>query len=196
MDRSYLFASKYLDAHATYVGLSRHRDSADIFWSHDEFSLKKDLIYTLGRERNKDVTLDYLGRDEPILNTSDYLKDPHQLDISERKEKAEDPMAHLRAIPETKAFNETVEVLSTQYGKKYVEAVIGEFGVYCDKVEINKSLYAILERDQTICLVPYKLEMESLKGKEFQITAIRQSIEKRQLRKEVSFSVKDMDRDF
>jgi len=105
-------------------------------------------------------------------------------------------MAHLRAIRETKAFNETVEVLSTQYGKKYVEAVIGEFGVYCDKVEINKSLYAILERDETICLVPYKLEMESFKGKEFKITAIKQSIENHPMRKEVNFSVKDIDRDF
>ena len=154
MDRSSLFASKYLDAYATYVRLNRHRVSTDIFWSHDEFALKKDLIYTLDRERNKDVTLDYLGRDEPILNTFDYLKDPRQLDISELKEKAEDPMAHLKAIRENKAFNETVEVLSTQYGKKYMEALNSEFGVYRQKVEINKSLYAILERDETIFLVP------------------------------------------
>jgi len=38
--------------------------------------------------------------------------------------------------------------------------------------------------------------MESFKGKEFQIAAIRQSIENHPMRKEVSFVVKDMDRDF
>lgn len=63
VDRSYLLASKYMDGHATYVGLSRHRDGADLFYSREEFSTHRDLSQTLGRERSKDVSLDYGGTD-------------------------------------------------------------------------------------------------------------------------------------
>jgi hypothetical protein len=59
VDRSYVLASKYMDGHATYVGMSRHRESADLFYSKEEFANERVLAATLGRERGKDVTLDY-----------------------------------------------------------------------------------------------------------------------------------------
>ena len=52
-------ASKYLDRHATYVALSRHRESAEIYWSRDEFPDFKSVQSTLSRERLKDTSLDY-----------------------------------------------------------------------------------------------------------------------------------------
>ena len=61
VDRSYLLASKYLDAHASYVGMTRHRESADLFYSQEEFPNYIDLVKGLSRERAKDVSLDYLG---------------------------------------------------------------------------------------------------------------------------------------
>lgn len=60
VDRSYVLSSKYMDAHATYVSMTRHRDSVDFFYSREEFEHKKDLMQTLSRDRSKDVTLDYL----------------------------------------------------------------------------------------------------------------------------------------
>ncbi len=59
VDRSYLLTSKHMDGHATYVGMSRHRESADLFYSREEFNNEKALNYALGRERAKDVTIDY-----------------------------------------------------------------------------------------------------------------------------------------
>jgi Ti-type conjugative transfer relaxase TraA len=59
VDRSYVLASKYMDGHATYVGLSRHRNSVDVFYGRDEFANERALSQSLGRERSKDVTLDY-----------------------------------------------------------------------------------------------------------------------------------------
>lgn len=59
VDRSYILASKYYDAHSTYVGMSRHRQSCDIFTSKEEFSDRQELVKTLGRDRTKDITLDY-----------------------------------------------------------------------------------------------------------------------------------------
>ena len=61
VDRSYVLASKYLDAHLQYVAMSRHRESVDLFYGKDMFLTKDDLVKTLGRDRAKDVTLDYLS---------------------------------------------------------------------------------------------------------------------------------------
>ena len=59
VDRSYLLASKYLDAHAAYVGMTRHRDSVDLFYSREEFPKYSDLVNNLSRDRAKDISLDY-----------------------------------------------------------------------------------------------------------------------------------------
>ena len=62
VDRSYVLASQYLDTHSTYVAMSRHRQSADLFYGKDTFLTKEDLTKTLGRDRAKDITLDYLDK--------------------------------------------------------------------------------------------------------------------------------------
>ncbi|HQZ87422.1 MAG TPA: Ti-type conjugative transfer relaxase TraA [Gammaproteobacteria bacterium] len=59
VDRSYVLASRHLDAHATYVGMSRHRESVDLFWSKEAFPRMESLIQTLSRQRGKDVSTDY-----------------------------------------------------------------------------------------------------------------------------------------
>lgn len=64
VDRAYILASKYMDGHATYVGLSRHRESADVFYSREEFANERVLTNSLRRERGKDVTLDYATSDK------------------------------------------------------------------------------------------------------------------------------------
>ena len=78
VDRSYVLASKYLDAHSTYVAMSRHRESADLFYGRDVFLSKDDLTKTLSRERPKDVTLDYLNsrdkQQEPAVRVIDEVK--------------------------------------------------------------------------------------------------------------------------
>ncbi len=63
VDRAYILVSQYMDGHATYVGLSRHRESADVFYSREEFTNERALANTLSRERSKDVTLDYSAPD-------------------------------------------------------------------------------------------------------------------------------------
>jgi len=61
VDRSYLLASRYLDAHASYVGMTRHRESTDLFYSKEDFPNYSDLVNSLSRDRAKDVSLDYLN---------------------------------------------------------------------------------------------------------------------------------------
>jgi Ti-type conjugative transfer relaxase TraA len=72
VDRSYLLTSKYYDAHSTYVGMSRHRESCDVFSSREQFKNEKELASSLSRNRTKDVTLDY---------TKPWLECVHQREI-------------------------------------------------------------------------------------------------------------------
>jgi Ti-type conjugative transfer relaxase TraA len=59
VDRTHVLASRSMDRHATYVGLSRHRDRVDLHWSLDELGSREGLTRVLGRERLKDTSLDY-----------------------------------------------------------------------------------------------------------------------------------------
>ena len=60
VDRSYVLASRHIDAHATYVGLSRHREGTELFWSREEFASRADLTQGLSRDRSKDMAVDYV----------------------------------------------------------------------------------------------------------------------------------------
>lgn len=63
VDRSYILPSKHYDAHSTYVAMTRHRKSCDVFVSTEVFANDKALVDTLGRTRAKDVTMDYTQMD-------------------------------------------------------------------------------------------------------------------------------------
>lgn len=64
VDRSYVLTSKYLDRHATYVAMTRHKEGAEIFWSKEEFPKYDKMVDCLSRERAKDSTLDYSAETE------------------------------------------------------------------------------------------------------------------------------------
>jgi hypothetical protein len=59
VDRTHVLASRHMDRHAAYVGLSRHRERVDLHWSADEMGSRERLARVLGRERLKDTSLDY-----------------------------------------------------------------------------------------------------------------------------------------
>ena len=60
VDRTHVLAGGPMDRHAAYVAMTRHRDGMALHYSRGEFGTREDLARTLGRERAKDVTLDYL----------------------------------------------------------------------------------------------------------------------------------------
>ena len=80
VDRSYILASKHLDSHAAYVGMSRHRESADLFWSREEFNDDKALLHALSRDRSKDVALDYIqDPNKESLPGKEYTEDANEV---------------------------------------------------------------------------------------------------------------------
>ncbi len=63
VDRSYVLPTKHYDAHSTYVAMTRHRKSCDVFVSREAFANDKALTETLSRNRAKEIAMDYTKMD-------------------------------------------------------------------------------------------------------------------------------------
>ncbi|MFK7869958.1 MAG: Ti-type conjugative transfer relaxase TraA [Roseobacter sp.] len=63
VNRTHVLATPGLDAHGSYVALSRHRDALDLHYGRDDFVSQDQLIRTLSRDRSKDMALDYAKAD-------------------------------------------------------------------------------------------------------------------------------------
>jgi Ti-type conjugative transfer relaxase TraA len=59
VDRTHVLATPGLDAHGSYVALSRHRDGMDLHYGRDDFADQDRVVRTLSRNRAKDMATDY-----------------------------------------------------------------------------------------------------------------------------------------
>ncbi|MBZ9850011.1 Ti-type conjugative transfer relaxase TraA [Mesorhizobium sp. CA14] len=59
VDRTHVLATSGMDAHGTYVALSRHRDRMELHYGSDDFASRERLVRTLSRDRAKDMASDY-----------------------------------------------------------------------------------------------------------------------------------------
>ncbi|RWB99704.1 MAG: Ti-type conjugative transfer relaxase TraA [Mesorhizobium sp.] len=59
VDRTHVLATPGMDAHGSYVALSRHRDGTDLHYGRDDFADQDRLVRTLSRDRAKDMASDY-----------------------------------------------------------------------------------------------------------------------------------------
>jgi Ti-type conjugative transfer relaxase TraA len=59
VDRTHVLATPGMDAHSSYVALSRHRDGVDLHYGRDDFANQDRLVRTLSRDRAKDMASDY-----------------------------------------------------------------------------------------------------------------------------------------
>jgi hypothetical protein len=63
VDRTHVLATPGMDAHGSYVSLSRHRVGMDLHYGRDDFGGQNRLIRTLSRDRSKDMASDYEQHD-------------------------------------------------------------------------------------------------------------------------------------
>ncbi|MGV1816885.1 Ti-type conjugative transfer relaxase TraA, partial [Rhizobium rhizogenes] len=61
VDRAFVMASATMDRHLTYVAMTRHRDSVQLYAGRDELKDMKVLSASLSRSGAKETTLDYIG---------------------------------------------------------------------------------------------------------------------------------------
>jgi Ti-type conjugative transfer relaxase TraA len=64
VDRVHVLATPGMDAHSSYVALSRHRDGVELYYGRDDFANQDRLTRTLSRDRAKDMASDY-DRSDP-----------------------------------------------------------------------------------------------------------------------------------
>jgi Ti-type conjugative transfer relaxase TraA len=101
VDRTHVLATPGLDAHASYVALSRHRHSTSLHYGRDDFADEKALHQTLGRERPKDMALDYpdRGATSPQPSRSAGASPPDANNVAARTPTAQtDRASQLRAM--------------------------------------------------------------------------------------------------
>jgi hypothetical protein len=65
VDRVHVLATPGMDAHSSYVALSRHRDRVDLHFGRDDFANADRLTHMLSRDRAKDMASDY-ERADPV----------------------------------------------------------------------------------------------------------------------------------
>ena len=63
IDRVHVLATPGMDAHSSYVALSRHRDGVDLHYGRDDFAGQDRLSRVLSRDRAKDMASDYEAAD-------------------------------------------------------------------------------------------------------------------------------------
>jgi Ti-type conjugative transfer relaxase TraA len=63
VDRTHVLATPGMDAHSSYVALSRHRDGMELHHGRDDFADPDRLRRTLSRDRAKEMASDYEQRD-------------------------------------------------------------------------------------------------------------------------------------
>ncbi|MDR3470051.1 MAG: Ti-type conjugative transfer relaxase TraA [Xanthobacteraceae bacterium] len=59
VDHTHVLATPGMDAHSSYVGLSRHRDGMELHYGRDDFAGRDRLVRALSRDRSKDMASDY-----------------------------------------------------------------------------------------------------------------------------------------
>jgi hypothetical protein len=71
VDRTYVLATSHFDRHSTYVALSRHRETATLFYGQEDFradwrkgTVEENFKTVLSRARPKELAHDYLEREQ------------------------------------------------------------------------------------------------------------------------------------
>ncbi len=153
VDRTHVLASTYFDRHSTYVAMSRHREGADLYVNREDFLSFGDLSKALGRERSKDVTLDYSMERGFEVNESKRLQDrtpppPERVYSAhltqDRLVQAEKRLA-IRQYQ--KALRADIRALEKKTGLSYgLDLKEGDRGIYRGLVEIAGRRYGVLEQ--------------------------------------------------
>ncbi|MBM2709941.1 Ti-type conjugative transfer relaxase TraA [Mesorhizobium caraganae] len=132
VNRTHVLATPGMDAHGSYVALSRHRDGMDLHYGDDDFSTRDRLVSTLSRDRAKDMASDY-----EQLDPAQHYAERRGITFRERlveivrrivPEKLRDRIGGLLDGLRSPADGEPMQELGPGPGREGVEARIGDAG--------------------------------------------------------------------
>lgn len=102
VDRTYVLASRYMDASATYVALSRHRKNAALFYSQDEFRDAERLTQALSRRRRDPMAHELLDDAQEVQSLAEKVE-REELFLAARPADQEAELAMLQQIGAARA---------------------------------------------------------------------------------------------
>ena len=176
VDRSYVLASRYLDRHATYVAMSRHRLSAELYYGKDDFPTFGALGRTLSRERTQDMTLDYAnshGVEVPEARQHRDRQNPltHPPLTPERAEAAQQ---RITARRERFAFQADLQQAEKHLDVSLQPAQIGDEGAYCGTITLREREDGVIQVDDGQArYLPADQLLSRQKGEQMAIQATR-----------------------
>jgi Ti-type conjugative transfer relaxase TraA len=103
LDRTFLLATPGMDRHLAYVGMTRHRESVEVYAGRDDFKSFDELKERLSRARPKDSTLDYAQRRGLETAHTDEAKKGQMEQSAQRNQESRrealrsDPVARFKA---------------------------------------------------------------------------------------------------
>ena len=143
VDYSHVLADQYFDRHLTYVGMTRHRESANLYWSRETFPDFRQATKTMSRENAKDFTLDYAEIRGLEVKEEYCLK---REVIPDRSPDRHDRMAQAEARLQQREFQRSVSPIEKRLGLSLrTDLEAGDTGIYRGLVEINEQRYGVLD---------------------------------------------------
>jgi Ti-type conjugative transfer relaxase TraA len=153
VDRTYVLATPHFDRHAAYVALSRHRETATVFYARDDFGghggavepqeVQTRFVEKLSRARAKDLAHDYLEREGSAAPVSSPELTPAK---PERDRKA-DRFKGLKLKPprgiEADAQAKT-QAPAARRGSELIRALDGYARAYSDAVRMHDQKLPVL----------------------------------------------------
>lgn len=137
-DNTIVLASKFMDAKAIYVGMTRHRENVDLFYRKSDFGSFKALVNGLSKYSYKDALEDYRN-----------VENQNKARVLEYKELLLETAAVLREISrgeaDWKEYHELKEN-STKLGKEILDnyeshkLYLNQLGITREKLEIGVGL--------------------------------------------------------
>jgi len=155
VDKAFVLASPYFNRHSTYVAMSRHRESAELFYSHEMFVSAKSLDYALSRQALKDLTLDYAehrGLDVP----GQTKETPHDNWLVSRiKEGVDAVRTRVEGRAQVRAMNKAIKALEKRFDKPISTDVhAGEHGIHRGVSYLGEKSYHVIEKDNVVKILP------------------------------------------
>ena len=156
VDHTQVLANKMFDRHLAYVGMTRHTDTANLYYSQEEFANDKQLCKGLSRDGSKDFTLDYVQtrgfeatdhQAEERKQTVEPVYDKsHQVSPDEHSKEFVDRQVHLDKIRETPELKACVECIEKNTGLSLsADLQDGDKGIYKGTAQIGEERYGILD---------------------------------------------------
>lgn len=178
VDKAFVMPSKYMDKHSTYVAMSRHRESVELYWSEDRFRDHKDMVWNLSKEGRKELALDYLEKDyKDTVSTFAGNKGIIEFNkeyIEKRLEKLQEGVdleGYSRYSELDRILTEFKEIFEYSYVEDKLDN--GESANYLGKIDINGKEFSILEQNGIGGCLVRDMKIKDLKEGE-EVMAINQ----------------------